>query len=232
MIQTQVPGVIGGMGPQATIEFMQRIAQKTGGDCEQNQLRLLIDQNPQIPNRHTAIVSGKDDVSSVLLKMGRGLQAAGADFIVMPCNTAHAFVQPIQRELDIPLLSMIERVKLELLRHGGGLRVGLLAADGCLMSGVYHAALKEGGNDLFTLSADSQAQFMQLVYRIKSGELSPQITELVSGLIGELINKGVDILLAGCTEIPLMMGSSEYPLPCIDTLQILVEATIQRAYSS
>lgn len=232
MRQTRLPGVIGGMGPQATIEFLQRVSRRTGGGPEQNQLRLLVDQNPQIPNRHEAIINGNDDVGPVLLQMGRGLQAAGADFLVMPCNTAHAFAGPILRELDIPLLSMVESVKHEVQKLGETLNVGLLAADGCLISGVYHDALSGAVHEVLTLSANSQAQFMHLVYRIKAGEISPEITKMACALMDQLADQGADILIAGCTEVPLMMGEAGPPLPCIDTLQVLVEATIQFACSS
>jgi aspartate racemase len=231
MQQVKIPGVIGGMGPQATIEFMQRIAARTGGGLEQDQLRLLVDQNPKIPNRHQAIISGNDTVSPVLLAMGRGLQAAGADFLVVPCNTAHAFVGLLTQELDIPLLSIIDCVKRLIEEDYGRVSIGLMAADGCLISEVYQKALNDTAKEVITLSGDSQAEFMTLVYRVKAGEISADLAQSVKTLFDELVDLGAEVLIAGCTEIPLMMSGSSYPLPCVDTLDVLVEATVQRAYA-
>lgn len=231
MLQVQVPGVIGGMGPQATIEFLQRVAARTDGGLEQDQLRLLVDQNPKIPNRHEAISSGYDTVSPVLLAMGRGLRAAGADFLVVPCNTAHAFVALLTQELDIPLLSVIDCVKRRIEDDYGRVSIGLMAADGCLISEIYQKALSDTAKEVITLSTDSQAEFMRLVYRVKAGEVSTDLTQSALELFAELVDRGSEVLIAGCTEIPLMMGGSSYPLPCIDTLDVLVEATVQRAYA-
>jgi aspartate racemase len=210
---------------------MERVAAQTGGGLEQDQLRLLVDQNPKIPNRHQAIISGIDSVSSVLLEMGRGLQAAGADFLVVPCNTAHAFVALLTQELDIPLLSVIDCVKQRVEEDYRRVSIGLMAADGCLISQVYQQALSNTVKEVITLSHDSQAEFMTLVYRVKAGEISSDLAQSAKKLLAELVDRGAEVLIAGCTEIPLMMNGSCYPLPCIDTLEVLVEATVQQAYA-
>ena len=101
-------GVLGGMGPDATVDFMSKVIAATPAEKDQDHLRMLVDSNPHVPNRQEALLRGGEDPGPVLAAMAKGLQAAGADFLVMPCNTAHAFKDAIIEAVDIPLVSIID----------------------------------------------------------------------------------------------------------------------------
>src|ERR1700679_257808 len=101
-------GVIGGMGPEATVDFLRRIVAATPARDDADHIHVLVDNNPQIPSRIAALIDGHgEDPAPVLCAMARGLEKQGADFLVMPCNTAHYYLQRIARAVNIPVLDMI-----------------------------------------------------------------------------------------------------------------------------
>src|SRR5210317_2431954 len=100
-------GVLGGMGPDATVDFMAKVIAATSAETDQDHARMLVDHNPKVPNRQAALLGNGEDPGPVLAAMAKGLQEAGADFLVMPCNTAHVFEQSIISAVDIPLVSII-----------------------------------------------------------------------------------------------------------------------------
>src|SRR3569623_1381486 len=126
----KVIGVIGGMGPEATVDFMHRLVARTPARDDADHLHVLVDNNPKIPSRIAALIDGTgEDPTPVLCDMALGLQAQGADFLVMPCNTAHTYLPAIARSVSIPTLDM---VKLAIQKLAAATprpkRVGLLAS--------------------------------------------------------------------------------------------------------
>src|SRR5690348_7801651 len=103
-----VIGVLGGMGPRATVDFYSKLIAATPAECEQDHLRVHIDSNPQIPDRSEALAGRGESPGTVLAAMAAGLERAGADFLVMPCNTAHAFEPEIRAAVNVPFVSMID----------------------------------------------------------------------------------------------------------------------------
>jgi len=104
----KVVGVIGGMGPDATVDFMSRVIAFTEATRDQDHVRMLVDNNPAVPCRQEALLRDGKDPGPVLAGMARGLETAGADFLVMPCNTAHAFADVVRDAVSIPLLSIVD----------------------------------------------------------------------------------------------------------------------------
>ena len=103
-------GVLGGMGPEATVDFMTRVLAATPARVDQEHIRMLVDHNPGIPDRHAAIAGTGPDIGPELAAMARGLEAAGADFLVMVCNTAHAYTEAIRTAVSIPFVSIVDVV--------------------------------------------------------------------------------------------------------------------------
>ena len=99
---------MGGMGPDATVDFMARVIALTDSNGDQEHVHMIVDQNPTIPDRQTAIREGTDDVSDALAAMAKRLQDAGADFLVMVCNTAHVFINGVYASTTIPFIHLIE----------------------------------------------------------------------------------------------------------------------------
>ena len=227
MQQKRVPGVLGGMGPEATLDFMNRLMHASRAATDQDHLRVLIDHNPTVPNRHAAIDGTGAPVGPVLAQMAAGLERAGADFLVMVCNTAHAFQADIESACSIPFVSMIEVVIGQLrARHPEARRIGVMAADGCLEARLYQRALEVAGREAVVWNTDERHRFMADLYRIKAGN-ADQGTRTSLLQLGEILHqRGAELLVVGCTEIPLLVDAGDFPLPVLSSTDLLVERTI------
>ena len=230
MNQHRIPGVLGGMGPEATVDFMSRLLRMSTAETDQDHLRLLIDHNPQIPNRHAAIAGKGPPVGPWLASMAAGLERAGANFLVMICNTAHAFQADIEQAVSIPFLSMIDMVLEELKdQHPGVKYVGVMAADGCLDAQLYQRALEAGDRRSILWNREERQQFMHDVYRIKSGVLDQAVRDSLLELGENLHRHGAEVLIAGCTEIPLIIKPDDFAIPLLSSTDILVRHTMDYA---
>ena len=219
----KIVGVLGGMGPEATVDFMSRVIRATPAARDQDHLRLLVDNNPHVPNRQEALLRGGEDPGPALAAMARGLEAAGADFLVMPCNTAHAFRDAITASVDIPLVSIID-VTVE--ACGDANSVGVLATDGCLASGVFQAAFEERGKRA-VLPIDTEMEaLMRLVTRIKAGDTGNDVADGLRALAQALVGRGADVIIAGCTEIPLVLHARMVDVPLVSSTEALARATV------
>ena len=234
-MQKKIVGVLGGMGPDATVDFMSKVIARTNtinkangkAGADQDHIRMLIDHNPRIPNRHAAIKGVGEDVGAYLADMATRLENAGADFLVMVCNTAHAFQTDIQQASKIPFVSIIDEVIAELKNtQPQNTKVGLMAAQGCLDAELYQHALNEAGFQLVVWSDAELAEFMDVVYQIKGGNTDKQIKQAMLSLANTLIDKGAEVILAGCTEIPLVLHEDSLSVPMLSSTDILVNRVI------
>jgi len=229
--QKCIPGVIGGMGPLATVDFLEKIVAMTPANSDQAHVRLFIDHNPRIPNRHEAIAGDGTEVKVALAEMAAGLERCGADFVLMVCNTAHAFRGDIEAAISIPFISIVDEVVCELVAQRPQVgRVGVMAAEGALAAGLYQNALLARGLEPITWSEQELEQFMVLVYQIKAGESTQEIRPQMEVLAQLLVDRGAEVLIAGCTEIPLVMPATTVPL--LSSTDILVARTIDYALGS
>ena len=233
--QEKVAGVLGGMGPEATVDFMSKVIARTNAinkangktSADQDHIRLLVDHNPRIPNRHDAIKGVGEDVGAYMADMGTRLENAGADFLVMVCNTAHAFQADIEQAIQIPFVSIIDEVINELKNtQPPNTKVGLMAAQGCLDAELYQKALSHAGFQIVLWSDAELADFMNTVYQIKSGNTDEKIQQAMLALANTLIDKGAEVILAGCTEIPLVLHQDSLSVPMLASTDILVDRVI------
>jgi aspartate racemase len=223
-------GVLGGLGPEATLDFFAKVLARTAAASDQDHLRLLIDNNPKVPNRNDAVAGSGPSPAPMLAAMARGLEAAGADFLVMACNTAHAFDSAITDASDLPFVSIIdETVAAALAATPAPTTVGVLAAAGCLDTALYRDAFAAEGVTALEPSGAQRERFMALLYRIKGGDKGSEVRSGVRDLALELIEAGAEAIVAGCTEVPLVLIQSDLPVPLIDSTDALVDATIRYA---
>ena len=164
MDRSRSVGVLGGMGPEATVDFAARVVAMTPAKTDQDHVRMIVDNDPSIPSRQEAILRGGADPGPAMAAMATRLQAAGADFLVMPCNTAHAFSKSVSGAVSIPLLSIVD-VTVAACRQYSVL--GLLATEGCLRSGIYQDAVNALGQELLIPAADELADFEATVARLE-----------------------------------------------------------------
>lgn len=225
-----VIGVIGGLGPEATLDFFGKVLAHSKAKSDQEHLHVIIENNPKVPNRNDAIAGRGPSPGPALAAMAQALERAGADFIVMACNTAHAFEPEIRAATGKPFVSMIGEVVSELRRqHAGVRRVGLLAAQGCLDSSIYHGALQRQGFEPLQLDTASQAQFMHLLYRIKSGDRAAEVQSAMRGLGERLAAAGAEVIIAACTEVPLVLKAGDLSRPLLDSTDIMARRCVAYA---
>ncbi len=226
----RVVGVIGGMGPEATVDFMSKVIALTPASGDEDHVRMLVDNNPKAPDRQAAINGDDTAIRAELVAMANGLQAAGADFLVMPCNTAHAFVDDAIESVDIPFIHIIAETVAEVeIVHPHTTLVGILATDACLLAGVYHKQLLASGKTPVLLQADGQQECMRLISLIKAGDTSEDVRTRMTNLADHLIEAGAEVVIAGCTEIPLVLENSAINVPLISSTDVLANRTVALA---
>ena len=214
------------MGPEATVDFCATVIAMTPAKTDQDHVHMIVDNDPSIPPRQDAILRGGEDPGPAMAAMARRLQDAGADFLVMPCNTAHAFKTAVTGAASIPLLSIID-VTVAACRDYS--TVGLLTTEGCLRSGVYQEATAALGQDLVVPAPAELTEFTELVFRIKQGDKSEPVAQGMLRIVAALQARGVQAIIAGCTEIPLVLNKSMLDVPMISSTDELARQTIAYA---
>jgi aspartate racemase len=231
-------GVLGGMGPRAGIDFLSKLTAATPVTCEQDHLHVLLDSNPKVPDRNHAIARGRAGhlpdsrrLGLVLAAMARTLDLAGATLLVMACNTAHAFEDDVRAVTRLPFVSIIDEAcdAICLREVPDAKRVGILATQGCIDANLYQQALIRRGREPLLLTAQFQEHFMRLIYQIKIGNLTNELaTEMVS-IAQALIDSGADAIVAGCTEVPLVLRPGTLSCPLIDATENLARRCVRYA---
>ncbi|HEY5289083.1 MAG TPA: amino acid racemase, partial [Caulobacteraceae bacterium] len=202
---TRTVGVLGGMGPAATLDFMAKIYAADPAEREQDRVRLVVDCDPGVLDRNAAVRGAGPSPGPDLAAMAKGLVGAGADFLVIACNTAHAWTAEIEAAAR-PVLSMIEAACDEIAAgHPGARRIGVLAGDGCLEAGLYQRAFAARGWVAILPGSENQAALMAALYRIKGGLLSESERAAFVACARETIADGAQAIVAGCTEVPLLL---------------------------
>lgn len=188
---------------------------------------MLIDNNPKTPDRQAAIKGDDTEVRAALVTMAKQLQTAGADFLVMPCNTAHAFVGDAIQAINIPFVHIVEETVREIEHeYSQAQQIGVLATDACLVAGVYQKALRAADMAPVLPGTDEQQDCMQLIGLIKAGDTSEDVRKRMVTLAEGLIEAGADVVIAGCTEIPLVLDNSDIKIPLISSTEVLAKRTV------
>ncbi len=221
-------GILGGMGPLATVELFRRIIALTPAKRDQDHFHIIIDNNPRIPDRTAAIIGNGESPVPMLINTARNLQRAGADLIVMPCNTAHFYLSQIQAAVGIPIIDMIT----ETVRTIREEVVVLLATDGTRTSQVYDRACATRGITLLPLRDSDQQRLMRAIYEIKSGTAPAAFQTDLVDIIAATHADGAQAAIIGCTELSLISLSPPPPIPVYDALTVLARTAVAQAHDS
>jgi len=225
--QARVVGVLGGLGPEATLDFYAKVLALTPAQRDQDHLHLIIDSNPAVPNRNEAVAGTGPSPGPLLGAMAAGLERAGADFLVMVCNAAHAYQRDIEAVVSIPFISLIEETCEATLRAVPDLKkVGVLGSSGCLDAGLYQDAFAERGVTAIVPKDAERELFMKTLYRIKAGDKGADVRDTMRGLAELLIDRRAQAVVAGCTEVPLVLDGDALACPLIDSTAVLAERTV------
>ncbi|UAJ10171.1 aspartate/glutamate racemase family protein [Glacieibacterium megasporae] len=226
---TKTVGVIGGMGPAATLDFLDKLHHATGAVEESDHLRVITDNNPRHADRNAAMVADGPSPAGLLAETARGLAAAGAEFLVMPCNAAHSWAADIIAATPLPFVSMIDAAVATVVAAVPEARiVGLLAVEATQASRIYHNGFEAAG---IAVIAPDMAAFMPLIYAVKRGDTGPAVRAAMAAQAQLLVEAGADVILAACTEVPLVFAPGDIAAPVVSATDALVGATLAAARS-
>lgn len=225
-------GILGGMGPLATADLYTKIIQATPASADQEHIPVVIYADPRVPDRTQALVGRGEDPTPWLIHGARQLERIGVDFIVIPCNTAHAFLADIQPEVRTTILSMIDAAADEIVeRYPDARVVGLLATNGTINSEMYQRALHARGLD--TIVPDTGLQrscVMGAIGAVKAGRIEQSSTDLLARAGQSLVDRGAHVVLAACTEIPVVLQQRHINVPLVDATGSLAQLAVSTAW--
>lgn len=210
------------MGPEATVLLMQKVLAAVPARDDADHVPLIVWQNSQVPSRIKALIDGAgQDPAPVLARMARDLEAAGAEALAMPCNTAHHYAKAVMGTSDLPFLNMLDLTAAKL-KAGGARRVGMLASPATRITGVFDQVLANVG--LVPVWSESEADLLAIIRAVKAGETDQAAA--LSAQAKALIADGADHLLVACTELSLLVDALPQDVPWTDSLDCLVEAIV------
>jgi len=233
-MREKIIGVIGGMGPEATLDFFSKVIKNTPATKDQEHLRMIIDNNPKVPDRTAAILGKGESPVEVMAESGQALARAGADFVVIPCVSAHYFLDELRAKLTLPILSAFDAIASLIQREFPAMRtVGLLATKGTIQGGRFADKIREKGLTVIVPGPADQDRVMGAIYKIKgsasNSQLRDDITKTLVDVAHRLRDQGAEGIIAGCTEIPLVLKPEHLSVPLFDSLLILAQAAIREA---
>src|SRR5690606_13896368 len=225
-------GILGGMGPEATADLFAKIVRATPARRDQDHIRVIIDSDPKIPDRAAHIWGRGPDPRPHMLRAAHNLVDAGADLITLPCNTAHAFYDDLAEAVPVPVLHIMREVAAWLAAEQPGIRrVGLLATVTTIRLGLYHTALADAGVEVLVPHEVAQQGVTRAIYGpdgVKAGNRTAARGRVLDAA-HDLIRRGAQAVILGCTELPLVIGPDDLDVPVIDATDILARAAVREA---
>lgn len=224
-----VVGVLGGMGPDATVAFMQQVIQATPAEDDIDHVHMVIDNNPKVPSRIKALLEGGDvSPGPAIAEMAQRLEQSGCDFLVMPCNTAHYYWQDAQDAVSIPVWHIVERTLDRVAAQWPGARVGMLCSPALRKIGLYEGFIAARGLSL-AYPQDEDAM-LEVIRSVKKGQVSD---DAVGGAFrqaaADLVAQEADVLVLACTELSIISHLLDDRLPIVDSVEALAVSVAQAA---
>lgn len=220
-------GILGGMGPAATADLFGKIVAMTKADRDADHIRIFIDNDPAIPDRTAAILSGGEDPTPEMSDALRHLVECGADCVIMPCNTAHHFLPQLRAQTDVPILDMTQIAARRCAELYPGKRAAVLATTGTLSVGIYDAAMEKAGVPYLLPDENERQVLMHLVYDVvKASRPMQPGKETWRALLDGLRRRGAEVFILGCTELPILAEELAVPGPFLDPTAELARAAI------
>ena len=227
----QAVGVIGGVGPMATVYYMQRVIEMTKAGCDQEHINMLVFNDCDIPDR-TAFITEKspDNPLPVMVEDAKRLEAAGCEFVVIPCNTAHYFYDELEQAVEIPVVNIVEEtIRYAKARVQDLSCVGIMATTGTIVTGTYQKYAERAGLSFAVPDANEQDLLMQIIYDgVKAGKPVPRAD--FDRVANHLRAKGAQCLILGCTELSVLKRDLPINDPdVLDSIDVLASETVRRS---
>lgn len=226
----KIVGILGGMGPEATASFFYKIVAKTPAKKDQEHIPMIIFNNPKIPDRSVSFLRGQNGVLISLIDGIRFLINSKVNLVAIPCVSSHLYYQELIKGCNIPILNIVDETTSYVANNTPGIhKVGILATTVIIKKKLFTNAFDERNIDTIVPSKEiQQNSVMPAIYSIKAGE-KKRATEMIDKAIRELVARGAQAIVAGCTEISLIMNPDSSSVQVIDTLDCLADAVIREA---
>ncbi len=227
----KIIGVLGGMGPAATVDIFQKLLRANPCNTDQEQLRIIIDCNSKIPDRTQYIMHNGPDPMPYLKDSAERLENAGADLIVIPCNAAHYFHAQIQDSVNIAVLHIMQSSFDYILKQYPSVKsVGLLAATSTIQVGLYQKIFEQNGISIVTPNHQYQEDVMSVIFdKVKCGVIDKEASEMICNAGKYLESNGAEAVIAGCTEIPIVLENGDLDVPVVDATDALARMAVKLA---
>lgn len=224
----KILGILGGLGPLATVYFMDLIVKMTEAKKDQDHISMIVLNHAAIPDRTEFILDAtKPNPLPMMIEDAKKLQSAGADYVVMPCNTAHFFYEQIQHNIDIPMLNIIEETVKFSRDEKKVKKLGILATKGTVSAGSYQRMCEKYGIEWAVPSLQDEQALMNIIYnQVKAGK-EINITEFIK-IIENMKADGCDAVTLGCTELSVI--NKDFALcreDVVDSLEVLARRSIE-----
>ncbi|MFT6915259.1 MAG: aspartate racemase [Motiliproteus sp.] len=224
-------GIIGGMGPEATVDLMQRVIDETPAKDDVDHIRMLVDNNPKVPSRIKALIEGTgENPAPCLIEMALGLEKQGADFLVIPCNTAHHYYPEIAAAVEIPVLNLIELTSQHATQSQSDLsKAGLLGSCALQLIHLYEPWFEQHDVQVLYPRQQNQQQVMELIRAVKAKQQTLEHILAYNRAAADLEAQGAQCLVVACTELSVIGGQLKTSLPVYDASELLAQAIVRKA---
>lgn len=214
-------GVIGGMGPAATADFMRLLVEGANASQDGDHPRVIIDSNPRIPARTAALAGTGPSPGPMLAQSAQQLVAMGAEVLAMPCNAAHAWVSDVRRVTGAKFVDIVDSALAAAMMYKPR-SIGIIAIGATINARLYNRAV-------VPLLVADRVYVQALVDRVKGGDTGVEVAAAMSSIAAGLVSQGADVIIAACTEVPLVLQATAVTVPFIDSTAALAAATLAAA---
>lgn len=224
-----VVGILGGMGPEATVDLMRRIIAHTDAKDDIDHVRCIVDNNPKVPSRIKALLEGGgESPAPCMADMGQRLEAWGADFLCIACNTAHNYHHAVQEAVRIPVLNMIELTAQAVVeRHPQAHTIGLLASPAVRLTRLYEKPCACRGLSILYCVPEQERRLLDIIKDIKAGRSDEVVHASFAEVTRSVVRQGADVLVVACTELSIICGKGDVPV--VDAADVLAENILDMA---
>lgn len=223
----KVVGILGGMGPEATIDLMSRIIRLTPARDDIDHIHCIVDNNPKVPSRIKAIIERTgESPAGCMAAMARRLEASGADFIVIPCNTAHHYHGDVQAAVHVPVINLIKLAVESVMGAVPSVgKVGLLASPAVRITGLYERLFRPRGVEVVYPVREDEDRLFRLIKDIKAGERGEKVRLDFGDIVAGLGALGAEVGIIACTELSVV-NTGEFRMPVFDASEILAQEIV------
>ena len=225
----KIVGILGGMGPEATVDLLHRIIVHTKAHDDIDHVRCIVDNNPKVPSRIKALLEGGgEDPGPCMAEMARKLEAWGADFLCIACNTAHNYYTAVRDAVHIPVLNMIElTVETVAQRHPQATALGILASPAVRITGLYDGPCAMRGIQPVFAAPEEEQKLLEVIKTVKAGNTGADVRAAVAEIADHLKKQGAQALAVACTELSIISGDNG--MPSVDAADVLAKTIVETA---